>query len=58
MTTIEEHAASGDGPSVREQIETLLNRVRPLLLLDGVGIELVAVQGNCASVHLTGLSVR
>ena len=38
-----------------EQIETVLNRVRPFLQADGGDIELIAVSGNSADVRLTGM---
>jgi Fe-S cluster biogenesis protein NfuA len=39
----------------REQVEAVLNRVRPFLQADGGDIVLVAVHGNSADVRLTGL---
>jgi Fe-S cluster biogenesis protein NfuA len=42
----------------REQIQTALNRIRPLLRADGVDVELVEVRDNSASVRLTGLCVQ
>ena len=38
----------------RERVESVLQRVRPFLQADGGSIELVAVDGNRASVRLTG----
>jgi Fe-S cluster biogenesis protein NfuA len=38
----------------RERVEAVLQRVRPFLRADGGDIELVAVEGNSASVRLTG----
>ena len=38
----------------RERVESVLQRVRPFLRADGGDIELVAVDGNTASVRLTG----
>jgi Fe-S cluster biogenesis protein NfuA len=38
----------------RERVEAVLQRVRPFLRADGGDIELVAVEGNRASVRLTG----
>jgi Fe-S cluster biogenesis protein NfuA len=38
----------------REGIEAVLARVRPLLEADGLGIELAALEGNRATVRLTG----
>jgi Fe-S cluster biogenesis protein NfuA len=35
-------------------VESVLQRVRPFLQADGGDIELVGVDGNCASVRLTG----
>ena len=40
----------------RARIEAVLNRIRPLLHQDGIGVELVDVRADGASVHLTGLS--
>jgi len=40
----------------RARIEAVLNRFRPLLLPDGVDIELVDVRPDGASIRLTGLS--
>jgi len=39
----------------RERIQNVLDRVRPFLQADGGDIELVAVEGNSASVRLTGI---
>ena len=39
----------------RDRIEQVLNRVRPLLQADGGDIELVDVDGNDATVRLTGV---
>jgi Fe-S cluster biogenesis protein NfuA len=38
----------------KERIETVLKRVRPFLQADGGDIELVEIDGNSATVHLTG----
>ena len=38
----------------RDQVETVLDRVRPLLRSDGGDIELVEVIGNTARIRLTG----
>jgi Fe-S cluster biogenesis protein NfuA len=38
----------------RESVENVLRRVRPFLRADGGDIELVELDGNCASVRLTG----
>ena len=38
----------------REQVATVLERGRPLLQADGGDIELVDVQGNSATVRITG----
>ena len=39
----------------KERIQAVLDRVRPFLHADGGDIELVAVEGNSASVRLTGV---
>ena len=39
----------------RESIESVLNRLRPLLQADGGDIELIDVQGNSAQVRLLGM---
>ena len=39
----------------REQVESVLGRIRPLLQADGGDIELVDVSGNSAAVRLTGM---
>jgi Fe-S cluster biogenesis protein NfuA len=39
----------------REQIQAVLDRVRPFLHADGGDIELVSVEGNSAAVRLTGM---
>jgi len=39
----------------KEQVETVLSRVRPFLIADGGDIELVRIEGNSAAVRLTGL---
>ena len=39
----------------RERIELVLERVRPLLQADGGDIELMDVEGNDATVRLTGV---
>lgn len=38
----------------RDQVDKVLDRVRPLLQADGGDIELVDVMGNTARVRLTG----
>jgi Fe-S cluster biogenesis protein NfuA len=48
----------GKGTTVmvsRERVESVLQRIRPLLQADGGDIELVAVEGNNARVRLTGM---
>jgi len=40
---------------VREQVQAVLDRVRPYLKADGGDIELIAVEGNSAAVKLTGM---
>ena len=42
----------------REQIESVLDRIRPAMKADGGDIELVAVIGNSARVRLTGKCAR
>ena len=39
----------------REQIESVLGRVRPMMQADGGDIELVDIRGNSAHVRLTGM---
>jgi Fe-S cluster biogenesis protein NfuA len=39
----------------RERIEAVLDRIRPFLLADGAGVELVEVRKDGASVRFTGL---
>jgi Fe-S cluster biogenesis protein NfuA len=39
----------------REQVESVLGRLRPFLQADGGDIELVDVSGNSAAVRLTGM---
>ncbi len=39
----------------KERIEAVLDRVRPFLQADGGDIELIEVEGNSASVRLTGM---
>ena len=39
----------------RERVQNVLDRVRPFLQADGGDIELVAIDGNCAEVRLTGM---
>jgi Fe-S cluster biogenesis protein NfuA len=39
----------------RESVETVLGRIRPFMQADGGGIELVVVDGNSATVQLTGM---
>jgi Fe-S cluster biogenesis protein NfuA len=39
----------------RERVQSVLDRIRPLMQADGGDIELVDVSGNNASVRLTGL---
>lgn len=41
--------------TARKQVQTVIDRVRPLLRADGGDIELVDVQGNSAHVRLTGM---
>lgn len=38
----------------KEQVQGVLDRVRPYLKADGGDIELIAVEGNSAAVRLTG----
>jgi Fe-S cluster biogenesis protein NfuA len=38
-----------------EHVQTVLDRVRPYLRADGGDIELVAIEGNSATVRLTGV---
>lgn len=42
----------------KEQVESVLGRVRPFLQADGGDIELVDVNGNSADVRLTGMCAR
>jgi len=44
--------------AMHERIETVLDRIRPLLQADGVHVELVDVRENGASVRLTGSAVQ
>ena len=39
----------------RDQIESVLGRIRPMMQADGGDIELVDVSGNSARVRLTGM---
>jgi Fe-S cluster biogenesis protein NfuA len=39
---------------IRQRIESVLERVRPLLQADGGDIELVEIDGHSAGVRLTG----
>ena len=39
----------------RDQVETVLGRLRPMMQADGGDIELVDVTGNTAHVRLTGV---
>ena len=39
----------------RDQVETVLGRIRPMMQADGGDIELVNVSGNSARVRLTGM---
>jgi Fe-S cluster biogenesis protein NfuA len=39
----------------RERVETVLDRIRPLMQADGGDIELVDIDGNSARVRLTGM---
>ena len=39
----------------KEQVESVIGRVRPFLQADGGDIELVGVNGNSADVRLTGM---
>ena len=39
----------------KERVEAVLRRARPFMQADGGDIELVAVDGNSASVRLTGM---
>jgi Fe-S cluster biogenesis protein NfuA len=38
-----------------EQVQAVLDRVRPYLKADGGDIELIAIEGNSAAVRLTGV---
>jgi Fe-S cluster biogenesis protein NfuA len=39
----------------RERVESVLDRIRPMMQADGGDIELVEVHGNSARVRLTGM---
>ena len=39
----------------RDQVETVLGRIRPMMQADGGDIELVDIDGNSARVRLTGM---
>jgi len=39
----------------KERVESVLSRVRPFMQADGGDIELLGVEGNSASVRLTGV---
>lgn len=39
----------------RDRVESVLDRIRPMMQADGGDIELVEVWGNCARVRLTGM---
>ncbi len=38
----------------REQVEAVLNKIRPALVADGGNVELVDVKGGTVKVRLTG----
>ena len=42
----------------KERVESVLLRIRALLQADGGDIELIEVEGNSASVRLTGVCAR
>jgi Fe-S cluster biogenesis protein NfuA len=42
----------------QEQVEGVLQRIRPFLRADGGDIELIRVDGNSADVRLTGLCAQ
>ena len=42
----------------REQVESVLDRIRPAMRADGGDIELIDVRGNTAHVRLTGMCAR
>ena len=39
----------------RDRIESVLDRIRPLMQADGGDVELLEVQGNSARIRLTGM---
>ncbi len=39
----------------KQQVQAVLDRVRPFLISDGGDIELLSVDGNSATVRLTGV---
>jgi Fe-S cluster biogenesis protein NfuA len=39
----------------RDRVESVLDRIRPMMQADGGDVELVDVHGNCARVRLTGM---
>ena len=39
----------------RDRIESVLDRIRPMMQVDGGDVELLDVQGNSARVRLTGM---
>jgi Fe-S cluster biogenesis protein NfuA len=46
-----------EGPPMlsRERVESVLDRIRPMMQADGGDIELVEVSGNSARIRLTGM---
>jgi len=39
----------------RENVQAVLDRIRPFLNADGGDVELVSIEGNSAAVRLTGM---
>jgi Fe-S cluster biogenesis protein NfuA len=51
-----DHQERGSFPVItKEQVESVLGRIRPFLHADGGDIEVVAVNGRSADVRLTGM---
>ena len=54
MTEKVEEAKSTAEPDIKERVEKVLERLRPMLMMDGGNIELVDVKDGEVLVHLMG----
>lgn len=54
MTNTAEGGVQNPGADVKSQVEQILDKLRPMLMMDGGNIELVDVKDDEVFVHLVG----